>query len=153
MLKIKLPKVLPPIEDYMGRRNISILRLGCGDKFLITKSANPEWMVKEIVTTYNKYLKKDSGIYETNLFFSLLKYSYTHEHPIIVVEVLFTSTDGYQVLKFELEQLVQHFGSKDCLNTNNIPHIPKTVLAAKGSNWLTQNQALNFRKLLTKYNY
>jgi hypothetical protein len=153
MLKIKLPKVLPPIEDHMGRRNISVLRLGCGDKFLITKSANPEWMVKEIVTTYNKYLKKDSGIYETNLFFPLLKYSYTHEFPIIVVEVLFTSTDGYQVLKFELEQLIQHFGTKDCLNANNIPHIPKTVLAAKGSNWLTQNQALNFRKLLTKYNY
>lgn len=153
MLKIKLPTTLPPIEDHTGRRNISILRLGCGDKFLITKSANPEWMVKEIVTTYNKYLKKDSGIYETNLFFSLLKYSYTHEYPIIVVEVLFTSTDGYQVLKFELEQLVQHFGSSNCLNTNNIPHIPKTVLAAKGSNWLTQNQALNFRKLLTKYNY
>lgn len=153
ILTIKMPKVMPPVEDYRGLRNISVLRLGCGDKFLITKSANPTWMIGEIKTTYSKYLKKDLGIYETNLFFPLLKYSYTHEFPIIVVEILFTSTDGYQVLKFELEQLMQHFGSKECLNTNNIPHIPKTVMAAKGSNWLTQNQGLNFRKLLTKFTY
>ncbi len=154
MLKIKLPKQLPPIEDILrGLRNVSVLRLSCGDKFLITKSANPDWMVEEIKKTYHKYLDKDAGIYETNLFFPLLKYSYTHEFPIIVVEVLFTSTDGYKVLKYELEQLIQHFGTKDCLNTNNVPHIPKTVRAAKGSNWLTENQALNFRKLLTKYDY
>ena len=153
MINILLPKTLPPVEDYMGRRQISVLKLSCGDKFLITKSSNPTWMVDEIKKTYNKYLDKDSGIYVTNLFYPLLKYMYKEQIHTVKVEVLFTSIDGYAVLKYELEQLIANFGTKDCLNENNIPHIPKTVLQAKGSNWLTQNQALNFRKLLSKYTY
>lgn len=151
MIQIKLPTTLPPIEDHAGMRNISILRLSCGDKFMIVKSANPNWMIEEIKKVHNKYL--DSGIYESNMFYPLVKYAYAKDLHIVNVEVLFTSTDGYKVLKFELNQLEQYFGTPDCLNENNIPHIPKTKLASKGSNWLTQNQALNFRKLLSKYVY
>jgi hypothetical protein len=69
------------------------------------------------------------------------------------VEVLFTTINGYEALKYELSLLEEWFGKKECLNKNNIPHIPKTIMAKKGANWLTQNQALNFRKLLTKYDY
>jgi hypothetical protein len=151
MIQIKMLSNLLPIEDEMGRRNISILQLSCGNKFIITKSANPEWMVKELKKSNHKYL--DKGLYETNLFYPLIAHAYKNNLHIVKVEVLFTSTDGYKVLKFELNQLEMHFGKPDCLNLNNIPYIPKTVLAAKGSNWLTQNQALNFRKLLTKYDY
>lgn len=151
MLNIKLPDSIPALE-VKGNRNISILRISCGDKFYIAKTANPEWVVKEIKSTYARYVHK-GGIPENNLFYPLLKHAWSNDISKMRIEILFTSTNGYQVLKYELEQLMQYFGTKDCLNHNNIPHIPKTVSMLKGSNWLTQNQALNFRKLLTKYNY
>lgn len=150
-LTVLLPKVVPPIEDVSGFRNVSILHISCGEKFYIAKTANVSWMIDEIRSVYRKYL--DKGVLETNLFYPLVKYMYSKTIDTIRIEVLFISTDGYKVLKFELEQLEQHFGTKNCLNLNNVPHIPKTKLAKKGSNWLTQNEALNFRKLLTKYNY
>lgn len=150
MLNIKLPRELPAIE-VKGKRNVSIIRISCGDKFYIAKTVNLEWVVKEIKKVYGKYHR--AGILETNLFYPLVKYVYTRDIHVIKMEVLFTSTNGYFVLKYELEQLMEHFGKKDCLNLNNIPHIPKTEVAVKGSNWLTMNQSLNFRKLLTKYRY
>lgn len=152
MLRIKLPKTIPPLEEKKtGLRNIHIIKITVRDKFMIFKTVNLEWMVEEIKKVYGKYNRK--GIDESNLFFPLIKRIYGHEIHDIVIEILFTTTDGYQALKFELEQLMRFFGKEECMNRNNIPHIPKTVVAAKGSNWLTQNQALNFRKLLTKYNY
>lgn len=152
MLQIKLPKELPPLEDKKTKkRNVSILKITCEDKFYIAKTINPEWMVEEIKTVYGKYQRR--GVLETNLFFPLVKYIYRHEIHKIKVEVLLTTTNGYQALKFELEQLMQYFGKPACLNQNNIPHIPKTEVAKKGSGWLTMNQSLNFRKLLTKYEF
>ena len=150
-LKVLLPATIPPIENEFGFRNISVLRLSCNEKYYIAKTANPSWMIEEIKTVYGKYQR--GGILETNLFYPLVKYIYSHAIHVIKVEVLFTSTNGYEVLKYELEQLVEHFGTKDCLNKNNIPHIPKTVRAKKGANWLTVNEDLNFRKLLKKYQY
>jgi hypothetical protein len=150
MLRIKLPKTIPPLEQD-GNRNVSILKITSRDKFIIFKTVNIEWMIKEIKSTYGKFIRK--GILETNLFYPLIKHIYGHETHDIKIEILLTTTDGYQALKFELEQLIKHFGTKECLNKNNVPHIPKTVVAKKGSDWLTQNEALNFRKLLTKYSY
>lgn len=152
MLQIKLPNELPPLEDKKTKkRNVSILKITCEDKFYIAKTVNPQWMVEEIKTVYGKYLR--NGVLETNLFYPLVKYIYKHEAHKIKVEVLLTTTNGYTALKFELEQLIEHFGKPQCLNRNNVPHIPKTEVAKKGSNWLTQNQALNFRKLLIKYEF
>lgn len=151
MLRIKMPKTIPPLEDKTGARNISILKITIREKFMFFKTVNVEWMVEEIKTVYGKYLR--NGVLETNLFFPLVKYIHKNEVHDIKIEILLTTTDGYQALKFELEQLMKWFGKPECLNINNVPHIPKTVVAKKGSGWLTQNQALNFRKLLTRYNY
>lgn len=150
-LQIKLPKDLPSLLDKSGKPNVNILKITCEDKFYIAKTINIEWMIGEIKKCYGKYLR--GGIYETNLFYPLIRYIYSHEIHKMKVEVLLTTTNGYNALKFELQQLEEWFGKKECLNKNNIPHIPKTVVAKTGANWLTQNQALNFRKLLTKYDY
>ena len=84
------------------------------------------WRNKDSVSKYQR-----NGVLETNLFFPLVKYIYKHEIHKIKVEVLLTTTNGYQALKFELEQLVQYFGKPQCLNRNNVPHIPKTEVAKK----------------------
>jgi hypothetical protein len=151
MLTVLLPKEIPPFENELGQRNKYVLRLSCGEKFYIAKTINYSWMIEEIKKTYSKYLKV--GIPENNLFYPLIRHLYKHEISTIKVEVLFASTNGYQVLKFELQQLADHFGKKDCLNQNNIPHIPKSMRAKKGSNWLSVNEELNFRKLLKNYSY
>lgn len=143
MITFKLPKELPTTA--------CVFEISIGDKYYIGKSSNLLFVKTEIQTTYGKYNRK--GLLETNLFYPVAKEIHKQEKPIVEIKVLFASSNGYDVLKFELCQLSEHFGQKNCLNLNNIPHIPKTVIAKKGSNWLTQNQALNFRKLLTKYNY
>lgn len=150
-LTVLLPKTIPPIENEFGFRNVSILMLTCGEKYYIAKTANPSWMIEEIKTSYGRYMK--DLLPKDNLFYPLINFMYKQDNHTVKVEVLFTSTDGYHVLKFELDQLIQHFGTKNCLNKNNVPHIPKTKRAKKGSNWLTVNQELNFRRLLTKYQY
>lgn len=146
-----MPKELPALLDSEGKPNISILKITCEDKFYIGKTIDIEWMAGEIRKVYGKYLRQ--GVREDNFYYPLVKYVYRHDLHKIKIEILLTTTNGYSALKYELEQLKEWFGKPDCLNKNNIPHIPKTVVAKKGANWLTQNQALNFRKLLTKYEY
>lgn len=151
MLQFILPKQIPPFEDADGNRNVVILKLICGTKFYIAKTVNIEWMVDQIRRVYGKYHR--GGIQETDLFYPLVRYVCKQDVQKIKIEILLVTTNGYEALKFELGFLEEFFGKKDCLNLNNIPHIPKTTYAKKGSNWLTMNQALNFRKLLTKYIY
>ena len=143
MITFKLPIDIPTQK--------SVFKLSIGDKFYIGKTSNLLFIKSEIQTVYGKYLR--GGVLESNLFYPVVKELHKYEKPILFIEILFESDNGYSVLKYELEQLEEHFCSKNCLNKNNIPHIPKTVVAKKGSNWLTQNEALNFRKLLTKYEY
>ena len=129
----------------------SVFKIICGEKYFIGKASSIEWLSSELKTTYGKYLR--GGIPETNMFYPVLREYVSKELEELEIEVLFSSDNGYELLKFELEQLIAHYSKPGCLNPNNIPYIPKTTVAAKGSNWLTQNQALNFRKLLKKYSY
>ena len=151
MIKVVMPKEVPPIENEYGIRNKSVIQFVIGDKFLITKTVNPEWTIEELKRTFGKYLR--GGISEANMFYPLVKYLYKQESKAVRVDFLFTSTSGYEVLKKELELLVEHFGSKGCLNPNNVPYVPKTTAQHKGSDWLTPNEMMNFSKLLKKYEY
>lgn len=154
MLNVKMPTNLPPLLDADRNANISILKISCEDKFYIAKTINIEWMIGEIRKVYGKYARQSTNTdFSKNLYFPLVKHIYMHDIHRLKVEVLFTTINGYEALKYELGQLEEWFGKKECLNKNNIPHIPKTIMAKTGANWLTQNQALNFRKLLTKYEY
>ena len=149
MLSFKLPKIIPPIENEKGLRNLHVIRIGAGGKFFIIKSTNIEWTIEEIRRALGKYQR--GGVLETNLFYPFVKWVFKENITKTVIDILFTTTDGYQVLKYELEQLSEHFGKKECLNGNNIPHVPHTIRAKKGSSWLTDNQRMNYFKLLSKY--
>jgi hypothetical protein len=143
MLNIKLPKVIP--------NTVCVFKILIGEHFYIGKSSNLNFVKSEIQNTYGKYLR--NGISESNMFYPVVKKAHKNPTLPILIEVLLASDNGYEILKVELELLSKEFGKPLCLNMNNIPHIPKTAVAAKGSNWLTMNQSLNFRKLLSKYRY
>ena len=143
MINFKLPKDIPSTR--------CVFKLTVGEKFYIGKASNILFIKTEIQKVYGKYLR--GGITEDNLFYPVVKELHKQDKPTLELEVMYQSDNGYNLLKHELEQLEEYFGTKNCLNKNNIPHIPKTVAMKKGSNWLTQNEALNFRKLLTKYEY
>lgn len=148
MITVLLPAEVPPIENELGMRNKSVIQITAGEKYLITKSVNIPWTVEEIKSTYGKYMR--GGILESNLFYDLVRHIHKSEDGRVKIDILFTSTDGYQVLKKELELLRQHYGKKGCMNKNDVPYIPKTTAAKKGSNWLSPNQFLNFMKLIKK---
>lgn len=143
-IDFKFPKEMP--------KHPAVIKLICSDdKFIILKTMNLEFTKTELFKMYGRYHR--NGIPETHFLFTLIKHLYKMEVPKVKCEILFQSDNGYYVLKNELEQLIKYFGKRDCLNANNIPYIPKTAHANTGSRWLTQNQALNFRKLLTKYKF
>lgn len=139
-MKITLPQDLPPTR--------SVFAAIVNKKMYIGKASSLEWLDAELRSTYGKYMRL--GIPETNMFYPLLKYYHDSGAKGINIEVLFTSDKGYDILKFELEQLNAHYGKSYCLNNNSTPHIPKTTRAKKGSNWLTEADRMNFAKLLNK---
>lgn len=141
----------PSIVEVKGR---AVVKLSFDDKFMITKAGALEWLCREINRTYGKYTRGvASGTVQDSLYFPLVKHCYKYSIDKVFIEIVFQSENGYEVLKNELEQLTEAFKDKNCLNTNNIPYIPKTTHAKKGSSWLKQNEYLNFMKLLKKYEY
>lgn len=138
------------IDEAKGR---AIVKITMGDYYIITKCGSINWLNQEIRNTYKKYKYNKDGVPSTNLYISFIEAIHKKELQYGKIEVLFQSNNGYELLKYELELLIEHFGKRNCKNSNNIPYIPKTVHANKGSNWLKQNEYLNFMKLLKKYNF
>lgn len=137
-----------PVLNTPGR---NVIKITAGEKFIITKCGGLEWLRKEISSTYGKYQRR--GIADDNFYIKLIQYCYKNQINKLIFEVVYNDENGYNVLKKELELLQENFGKKDCLNINNIPYIPKTIHAKQGSNWLKQNEYLNFMKLLKNYEY
>ena len=129
----------------------TIVKVSCGDFYVITKCGSIEWLVSELNTTLSKYKKQ--GVNKDNLYIRFIEKVHKLDFKKGVIEVLYQSDNGYDLLKKELELLIEHYGKRNCMNSNNIPYIPKTIHAKKGSNWLKQNEYLNFMKLLKNYEY
>jgi hypothetical protein len=129
----------------------AIVKLSYGDKFIITKTRNILFLQSEISKSMGMYRKKKLD--KSKFYYLFAKYLCSVEAKRVMCEKLFESENGYEVLKKELEILIELYPNSNCTNQNNIPYLPKTVRAAKGSNWLKQNEYLNFMKLLKGYDY
>ena len=136
------------LDESKGR---AIVKVSCGDYYMITKCGAIEWLEKELNKTFSSYTNQ--GVHKDNLHLKFIEKCHKLGFNKGVIEVLYQTTNGYDLLKKELELLMEHFGKKNCMNSNNIPYIPKTIHANKGSNWLRQNEYLNFMKLLKNYEY
>lgn len=159
-----LPEATTPIQENNAIKVIlpstipvwaCILKIVAGKKYYIAKTHNIQWLGHEIEREVTKF-QNDKAANLNKLYAPIVMYAVT-KRLNIVFNVLFESISGYQCMKFELEQLEKNFGKKNCLNQNNIPHIPKTVLTSplrpNGYVWLSVNDEINFRKLLSKYTY
>jgi len=129
----------------------AIIKLSYGDKYIITKCRDINWLEKEFRSTLRRLADKE--LKRDNFYYKFAKYILSVDAKKVLCEVLYQTENGYDVLKKELQLLMEHYGTKDCLNENNIPYIPKTTYAKKGSSWLKQNEFLNFMKLLKNYDY
>jgi hypothetical protein len=159
----QLPKATTPIQANSIKvilpttkpKAACILKIKVGTKYYIAKTHNIEWLGHEIERDVLKF-QNDKAAKLNNLYVPIVKFAVTKQQNI-VFDVLFESTSGYQCMKYELQQLAKSFGKRDCLNQNNIPHIPKTPLTSpnrpNGYVWLSVNDEINFRKLLSKYDY
>ncbi len=136
------------LDESKGR---VIVKVSFGDFYVITKCGSIDWLIHELNTTLSKYKKQ--GVNKDNLYIRFVEKVHKLDFKKGVIEVLYQSDNGYDLLKKELELLIEHYGKRNCMNSNNIPYIPKTIHANKGSNWLKQNEYLNFMKLLKNYEY
>lgn len=143
MLTIKLPKFLP-------KEKISVIKVICGEQFYICKTASLTWFEQALKKYYGKYAYRN-GIREDNMFYEIVKSIYKQKLEIVHIDVIFSSDNGYKALQYELNQLLEHYGSKKCLNDNKLPIVPKTSYnEANAKKWLTVNQSLNYYRYLKK---
>jgi len=140
-MNIKLPEQNP--------KTTFVFQINCGESFYIGHTTSIDWLRKELASTYGRYHR--GGIPDSNLFYKLLRCYHAQEKPELRISVVLETDNGYEILKQELLLLAASVGTKGCLNESYVPYIPKTVHANKGSNWLTQNQYLNFMRLLKRY--
>ncbi len=147
----KIPVLLNSEISSVTVDGRAVVHVRGGGKFIVTKCGNIEWLCREISATIGRV---KSGTVNGNGFYDkFCKYVVKNNIGVLIIDIKMESTNGYSVLKYELSELIKHFGTNQCLNINNIPYIPKPKTAIKGSNWLTQNEGLNFRKLLLNYEY
>jgi hypothetical protein len=143
MINIKVPTTIP-------KEKVSVIKVVAGNKFFIGKTASITWFAGALKEAYGKYVYRN-GLREDNMFYPIVKHIHKSGIEDIYIDVIFSSDDGYKVLKSEFEQLSQHFGTKGCINTNNQPIVPKTSYnEANKSKWLTVVQSLNYYKFLKR---
>lgn len=128
----------------------TVVKVKAGDKFVITKTGNIEWLCRELSSSLARYA--DGKLPKDNLYFKLISYIFDYGVKDITIEFLFNSENGYQVLKFEQDQLDKLKKKKTCLNRDRTAYMPRTKNpeGIPVSLWLTKNQSLNFYKLLKK---
>jgi hypothetical protein len=128
----------------------TVVKLKAGDKYVITKTGNIEWLCRELGNTLARYV--DGQLPKDNLYYKLVKHIFDFGIKDITVQFLFNSDSGYEVLKFEQDQLDKFYGKKACLNIHRTSYMPRTVNKDQIpiSLWLKVNESLNFYKLLKK---
>ncbi len=147
MLTFQWPDKFPEIGYVKGVKYV--VKIKVDDKFFITHVTSLSFLQKELQTTFGKYQR--GGIFEKNLYYPLIKYLQRAESKKIIFDVVYENASGYRVLKTELELFAKEFGKPGCLNEENVPYVPKTTWAKKGSNWLTQTELMNYIKEEKKY--
>lgn len=148
--------ILPECAGDISVKNTDtfkyVVKIKVGDRFYIGRSVGFKFLSDEMRKVYADYNYR-AGVYENHLYYPIVKYMHTSGIETAEVEVLFKSENGYEVLKEELNQLIKNFTKKRCLNANNVPYIPKEFTTKTKSKWLTQNEWLNFKKLIKQYDF
>lgn len=141
-------------------RSVFKVIIGDDKKYYIAKASSIKWFIDEIGMQYGRalrpHLRKEGTDTKKGLYYPIIRELLKMgDKPVMTLEYIFESENGYQVLKKELELLAEHFGKKGCINENNVPHVPKTThqTTASKSAWLTQSEMMNFHKLLNGYEY
>jgi|688.fasta_scaffold1028970_2 hypothetical protein len=134
--------------DYTKYPNPCLVKITAGNRFLIVKTKNLAWLFTELNKMQKKYVAQ--GVNKTNTYLPLIEHLYRRKLNEVSTEVLLHTENGYDILKMELELLREHYGTERCLNINSEPYIPAWNPKEKSFNWLTQNQLLNYYKLVKK---
>ena len=149
MLTFYWPEKFPEIGYEKGMKYV--VKILIGEKYFITHVTSLSFLQKEIQNTWGKYHRV--GIMEKNLYYPVIRQLARVDKKEVEFQVLYQDASGYNVLKFELGVFVEEFGKPNCLNEENVPYVPKTTNAKKGSNWLTPNEFLNYSKLIKQYEH
>lgn len=77
-------------------------------------------------------------------------YQWVKDNPSIEtrIDVLFESEDGFELLKFEQQELDKSIKDKNCLNSNVQAYIPKFREKTNSYGWITIEEQIKFTKYL-----
>ena len=145
MLKINLPEGIQETDQLKA-----VIKINVGKYYYISRAITFKFIKDELTKTYAQYKYSREGAYTDHLYFPIVVKMVEKAIETVSFEIVFTSQSGYEVLKEELKLLQESFGKKMCLNANSIPYVAKFKTPKSTSKWLTHNEFLNFKKLLSK---
>lgn len=124
----------------------SCFRIYIGKKFYIAKAKNFAWFGQNLTKLLKAY--NSNGTDANDLYFPIIKHIHNTGYYDVRIEFICQSENPYEVIKAEYLALKVVFGTSLCLNKNNEPYTPIWNEKTKMFGWLTQNQFLNFKKLV-----
>lgn len=128
----------------------SCFKIYIGSKFYIAKTKTCLWLPTHLNRLIKQY--NISGINPNDIYFPIVKQIHNTGYYECLIEFICQSDDPYDVVKAEFLALQENKENKKCINRNDKPYIPKYNSKTKMFGWLTQNQFLNYCKVLKKHN-
>lgn len=130
-----------------------VYRLYYGDKYIIQKGKNLSGSLFLIQKGLAYFLAYDHKEYEGQNRYFFQFYNHVRSNPGLKfrVEVLFESTNGYQLLKREQIELNESFSDKKCLNNNISAYIPQRKVKGGDFGWISRYHVAAFRRFQKHY--
>lgn len=123
-----------------------VFKLRFSGKYVIVSGKSLGGSLYFIQLGYSWYT--DGKEKEDMLYLHLYRHVKAHPKGQARVDILFETSDQYQLLKMAQEALDKYMYSPKCLNNNVEPYIPLFNEASEKYGWMDKGAVLNFKKLL-----
>lgn len=142
-----------------------VYKLHISGKYLIVKAKSLESSLFFIDKGFQSFLMRGGwvingkgagegqkeGVTNNTFYMPLYKLLKKDVAAPVTVEIILESSDAFQLLKCEQEELNGHIGDKKCLNTNIAAYIPKYNPKTRKHNWISKYMVDKFKKWLKEH--
>jgi hypothetical protein len=134
------------IDEYRMKALYVVFKLRYAGKYVIVSGKSLGGSLYFIQLGYSWYT--DGKEKEDMLYLHLYRHVKAHPRGQARVDVLFETSDQYQLLKMAQEAIDNSRYSDKCLNNNTEPYIPAFNEATEKYGWMDKGPVLNFKKLI-----
>lgn len=129
-----------------------VFKLWYGDSYIISMAKSLARGIELIHNDLSRFLRNTNKKPDkNNLFYKL--YCFVQDNPdeSFFIELTYVGSSPYQLLKHCQIELDKSFGDPNCLNTQSIPYISKSIQTKHNTWWINRGTYLNFRRWQKKY--